>query len=434
MSHGGFTLEELTKIEGHAKLDVEMEGGKVKRTNLEVYEASRYFESLLLRRDYREAPSITQRICGICSVVHTIASIKACEDALSIRPSPQTIDLRRLLLNASTMHSHTAHLFFFALPDYLGFEDVIELSKKKHELIHLALDLQKLATDVVRTIGGRALHPVTPSIGGFHSVPDREKIGRMRSDIEEIKKLAEKAARIFSGLKLPELESSTSGFCLMKAKQYPLYDGLIAGAGVSFKAREYKKHLIERVEPYSNAKHSRFRGRSYMVGALPRLNASFRNLSGDASSMLRESGFKPPIKNPFVNNLAQAIELVHFADDSLEILERHEKGMKIGKSKIEATPKRRECEGVGVCEAPRGLLFHHYGIGSNGKITYANVITPTSQNAANMESDIAKFIPSISHKPESEIRLLLEMLIRAYDPCFSCSAHFLELNTKRKKR
>lgn len=432
MSHNGFTIEELTKLEGHAKLDIEMEGGKVKRTNLEVYEASRYFESMVLGRDCRETPAIMQRICGICSVVHTLTSIKAVEDALAIRPSEQTTDLRKLLLYASTIHSHTAHLFFFALPDYIGFEDVIEMSRKNHDYIHLAFDLQKLASDVVRLIGGRALHPVTPAIGGFHSVPDKRKIESIRQNFEGIKRLSEKTARIFAGLELPVLESDSAQFCFRKANEYPLYDGNIANnSGFSFKPREYKKYFVEKVEPNSNAKHSRFRGKSYMVGALPRLNANHKNLSESANSLLRESSMKPPVSNPFANNLAQAIEMIHFADESLKILEDYEKGMKKEKWNGKPAARPREGEGVGVCEAPRGLLFHHYGIDKNGKIRYANVITPTSQNAARMEDDISLFLPSISQKPAEKVKRMLEMLIRAYDPCFSCSSHFLELKIKK---
>ncbi|MCK4336097.1 MAG: nickel-dependent hydrogenase large subunit, partial [Candidatus Aenigmarchaeota archaeon] len=180
MSHRHFTIDTLTKVESHAKLDVEMDRGKIKKTELEVYEAARYFEAMLKGRDYTEAHTITQRICGICTVIHTITSLRAIENALGIEPSQQTIDLRKLMLYASQIHSHTAHLFFFALPDYLGFQDAIEMSKKKHDYVHLALDLQKLASDIVRIIGGRPIHPVTPRIGTFHSFPDRNKIEGIR--------------------------------------------------------------------------------------------------------------------------------------------------------------------------------------------------------------------------------------------------------------
>ncbi|MFH1236793.1 MAG: Ni/Fe hydrogenase subunit alpha [Candidatus Aenigmatarchaeota archaeon] len=429
MSHQGFTLEELTKLEGHAKLSVEMEGNVVKNTKLEVYEASRYFESLLLGRDYREAPTITQKICGICSVVHTLASIKAVEDAIGFVPSEQTVDLRKLLLYASNIHSHTAHLFFFALPDYLGFGDVIELSKKKHDYIHLALDLQQLSSEMVKIIGGRALHPVTPMIGGFHSVPDEKKIAALLKRLEGVKRLSLRTARLFSGLEVPELEARSRHLYMKSNNEYTLYDGMItSNDGITFRPRDYKKNIIEGVMEYSNSKHAKLRGMSYMTGALPRLNANYAKLSDDAKAMLKKSHLKLPSNNPFHNNFAQAIEMVHFADEAKSMLEKYRNGMQQEKHAVTV----REGEGVGCCEAPRGLLFHHYGIGSDGRIKYANVITPTSQNAARMEDDISIFLPTLRGKPANKVKLLLEMLIRAYDPCFSCSAHFLELNLKQK--
>jgi len=341
------------------------------------------------------------------------------------------VDLRKLMLYASNIHSHTAHLFFFALPDYLGFDDVIELSRKKHDYMHLALDLQKLSSDIVKIAGGRALHPVTPAIGGFRSVPDKKKIENIVKNLEGIKKLAVKIAGIFSGLELPGFEAKCRHISFRADGEYPLYDGAITdNSGYSFDAGDYKKYLIEDVVRYSNSKHAKFRGESYMTGALPRLNANWKSLSGDAKRLMDNSGFRPPIFNPFANNLAQAIEMVHFADASMELLEKYGKGMK--SEKFEAKPRAKGSEGTGVCEAPRGLLFHNYGIGSDGKIKYANVITPTAQNAARMEDDIALFLPAITGKPAAKVKLLLEMLIRAYDPCFSCSAHFLELSLKKK--
>ncbi len=428
MSHRSFIIDTLTKVESHAKLDVEMEKGKIKKTKLEVYEAARYFEAMVKGRDYREVHTITQRICGICTVIHTITSLRAIENALGVKPSQQTIDLRKLLLYASQIHSHTAHLFFFALPDYLGFQDAIEMSKKRHDYIHLALDLQKFASDIVRIIGGRPIHPVSPKTGGFYSFPDKEKIGKIRENLEGMRGLSEKVARIFMSLKYPELESDSLHFGLKNGKEYPLYEGVVTNSGgFSFKAKDYKKHINEEIRSYSNAKYSTFKGENYMVGALPRLNMNHKFLSGRARSLLKESGFVPPISNPFVNNFAQALEIVHFTDESLRILEGYGNGMR--KEEFEVKPK--ESEGIAACEAPRGTLYHHYKIGKGGEIKYANIITPTSQNVCNMERDIGLFLPSIIKYPEKKVKLFLEMLIRAYDPCFSCSTHFLDFRLKR---
>jgi coenzyme F420-reducing hydrogenase alpha subunit len=428
MSHRSFIIDTLTKVESHAKLDVEMEKGKIKKTQLAVYEAARYFEAMVRGRDYREAHTITQRVCGICSVIHTITSLRAIENALGIEPSQQTTDLRKLLLYASQVHSHTAHLFFFALPDYLGFKDAIKLSKKKHDYIHLALDLQKLASDIVRVIGGRAIHPVSPRVGGFHSFPDRKKIEGIRKNFEDMRKLSEKVARIFMNLKYPKLESNSLHFGLKNGREYPLYEGMITNSeGFEFGAKDYGNHINEEIRPYSNAKYSTFQGKNYMVGALPRLNINHEYLSAGAKSLLKESKFAPPIRNPFINNFAQALENVHFTDESLRILEGYGNGM--GKEEFEA--KAKESEGIAASEAPRGILYHHYRIGKDGKIKYANIITPTSQNAGNMENDIRLLLPSVIKYPDRKVKLFLEMLIRAYDPCFSCSTHFLEFRLKR---
>lgn len=423
-----FRIDQLTKVEGHAKLDLEVEGGKVKTNKLEVFEASRYFEALVRGKYYREAPAITQRICGICSVIHTITSIRAVENALKIEPSRQTIDLRRILLYASHIHSHTAHLFFFALPDYLGFRDAVEMSGKRKEHVRLAFDLQKLSSDIVRILGGRPLHPVTPDIGGFHSVPNKRTVEKIKEIVKGIKKLAMESAKIFTGLDLPQMERKSNHLSVKREGTYPLCGSHIIGSeGDSFRPEDYEDHITEKIRHYSNAKFAYFRGENYMVGALPRLNNNYGSLSDDAKSLLQESGFRPPIYNPFFNNAAQAIETVQFADELLGILERYGDGM----AKEDYKSRARSGEGIAACEAPRGILFHHYRIGKDGKVKKANVITPTSQNVGSMENDISAFLPAIADRKDSEIRRFLEMLIRAYDPCFSCSVHFLDLKMKR---
>ena len=422
MSHKVFSIDALTKVEGHAKLKVEMDGKTVKKTNLEVYEASRYFEAMVRGRDYREAHTITQRICGICSVIHTITSIRAIENALGIKPSQQTTDLRRVLLYSSHIHSHTAHLFMFALPDYLGFSDVIEMSRKRHELMHLALDIQELASRVVRIIGGRPLHPVTPDIGGFHSVPDKQTIGTLRKKLKEAKNLATRAAELFIGLKLPDFERKSYHLSIQRDGVYPLCGKAITTPeGESFRPEDYRKNIKEEIRPYSNAKFAYYKGENYMVGALPRLNVNYKYLFEDGKSLLEESGFSPPIYNPFFNNAAQAIEMVQFADEALRILDDYGNGMK--KEAYKHRPK--EGEGIAACEAPRGILFHHYHIGKGGKIKKANVITPTSQNVGSMENDIKAFMPFVIKRSDPKIKRFLEMLIRAYDPCFACATHSL---------
>ncbi|MCK5022846.1 MAG: Ni/Fe hydrogenase subunit alpha [Candidatus Aenigmarchaeota archaeon] len=423
-----FKLDAISKVEGHAKLTVEMSGNKVKTSNLEIYEASRYFEAMVRGKNCKEVHKISQRICGICSVVHTVTALRAIENALGVKPSKQTTDLRKILMYASQVHSHTAHLFFFALPDYMGVSDAIEMSKKNKDHVHLAFDLQRVSSDIVKLIGGRAIHPVTPKVGGFYSVPDKEKMQEILEKTTEMKKLVTKAANIFVKIKIPEMERKTVHFAMDNSEEYTLFGKEMTNMErFSFKPEDYSKHIKEEIGRHSNAKYAFFNKKSYMVGALPRININSEYLSKDAKKLLISTGFTPPIYNPFFNNIAQAIELVHFTDECIRIAKEYSNGMKEENQRI----RIKEGEGVAACEAPRGILIHHYKIGKDGNITKANIITPTSQNAASMEDDIKSYLPMIIKHTDRKVKQLLEMILRAYDPCFSCSVHFLELKLKR---
>ena len=425
MSHHTFEIKNLTKIEARAKLTVKFKEKKVDEVNLEVQESSRYFEAFLTNRKYNEVASISQKICGICSVAHTIGSLKAIEDALNIQPSQQTIDLRKILMIGGHLHSHVVHLYFMALPDYLGFESILEMSSKRHDDVHRALRLEKNSTDIIRIIGGRPIHPVSAKIGGFTEVPNKEKLETLLKKFKELKEDVKKTAELFMSFKTPDFENNTIQCALKRDKEYPLYDGKITTLdGIEFEAKDYQKYVTEHVKYYSTAMHSRFKGKNLMVGALARLNINHKYLSDDAKELLNSSGIKLPCFSPFMNNFAQSIELVHFVDKGIEITEKLLKSI-LKKEKIKI--KLREGEGIMATEAPRGILYHHYRVNKNGVIKYANIITPTSQNLESIENDIKEFLPRIMHLSREKMILELEKLIRAYDPCISCPTHFLEV-------
>ncbi len=429
MSHKSYEIDCLTKVEGHARLDVEMDGNSVKKAEIAVYEPSRYFEHMILGKRYDEVPSVSQRICGICSVVHTVTSIKAVENALGIKVSAQTHDLRRLLLHASNVHSHTAHLFFFAAADYLGVSDVMEIARKHKDVMKLAIDLQRISSGIVKKIGGRPLHPVNCRVGHFNSVPSKAEISGIIGEFRELKKLSMKVVDIFASFTYPEFENETQYLAVAKKKDYDLYDGdICVFGGKGFKVKDYIKSLEEETIYRSTAKYSKFGGKPYMTGALARLNISGEYMSRSARELIHKYAFKFPSFSTFMINVAQALEMVHFCDKGIETLEKYAvKGMKAERPKL----KLKAGEGVAACDAPRGTLYHHYKFDSEGKCTYANIMTPTCQNVRNMEYDIKKIMPSLINGKDEGIKHKLEMLIRAYDPCFSCSTHFLELKLKR---
>ncbi|UCG95792.1 MAG: Ni/Fe hydrogenase subunit alpha [archaeon] len=416
-------VNHLTKIEGHAKLRVKFDRKRkqVKKCSLEVFESPRYFEALIKGRDFREVPYLAGRICGICNVAHLIGSTLAVEDALGIKVSEQTKLLRELLVLSGIFHSHVLQIYMLALPDYLGYSSALDMKGKDIKFLKRCLELKEAGNDVVNVVGGRSIHPLTSVVGGFTTLPPQNKLNELVKKLRKAKKEALKTAELFKKLKTSDFEFKTRFLALEKSGCYPFTEGHLASlSGLIFEPRDYAKYLKEGVVSISSAKHVTVKGGSFMVGPLARLNVNGNMLSQDA--LLASEGMELPSYNVFSGNLARAVETVHCIDRSVEILEtlelREERLLKAG-------PK--EGEGISATEAPRGTLFHHYKINKTGKVTAVNIIPPTTQNVKNMEEAVRHFLPGIMGLNKKKMELELEKLIRAYDPCMSCSAHFLDL-------
>ncbi len=414
-------LDHITKIEGHAKLHVKVDEGELTKVEMGAFEGARFFEGLIVGRDYKEVPIITSRICGICSCIHVTCSVQAVENALGIEVSRQTHKLRELMCLGERIRSHASHLYLFALPDYLGYESSLAMTKDHKQKVKRALELIKVGNRMVTAIGGREMHPVATVPGGFTRIPSQEKLDNLLLQLKEQRNNALRTANIFSVIEYPRFERKTQYFAL-DDNGYSIISGDVKSFDDRIRSHDYKEHIDEQMKEYSTAKFSTVNGSSFMVGALARLN-NHQDLSQDTKEMIKKFGFHFPIYNPFYNNVCQALELVHHFDQSIEILEnlklRDEKAKEIGEL---------NGRGVSVCEAPRGLLFHDYEF-SDGVIKKANIITPTAQNLNNLEQDLWEYLPGILG--DAEVKMEIEKLIRAYDPCFSCSAHFLELKMER---
>lgn len=416
-------LDHITKIEGHANLTLSIDGGKVKKCELGAVEGSRYFEGLLKGRKCYEAPEMTSRICGICSCIHTIGSIQAVESALGMKVSEQTRLLRELIVLGERIRSHATHLYFLALPDYLGYESALVMGPKyKNDLVR-ALKLTKLGNDIVFEIGGRDMHPVSAQVGGMLKLPKQEAIDNLRRKLQDAQADAATTARLFKRLKSPKFDCPTEYFSLHDGNTYPTLYGNLASQSGKFRKEDYHKYLEEYHEPYSTANFVVKKDKRYMVGSLARLNNNYRFLSKNAKKLVNDAKLKFPVTNPFLNNFAQAVELVHSIDRAIEICRK----LKIHKDRP-VEMKFKKSRGIGIVEAPRGILIHDYEINDRGDIVRANIITPTCQNLLNMQEDIRVYLPSLLKLSEKKIVLEVEKLIRAYDPCFSCSAHFLKVN------
>jgi len=422
-------LEHITKIEGHATLTLAVDKGEVKKCELGSFEGSRYFEGILKGRRIYEAPEITSRICGICSTIHYLTSTQAVENALGLKPTLQTMMLRELMVLGERIRSHAAHLYFLALPDYLGAESALALGPKYKNDVARALKLTKLGNELVSTVGGRALHPVSAQPGGMLKIPSQDQIDDLRRRLQDAQADAIATGKLFSKLKNPKFENETEYFSLSDGSTVATLYGDLVSQSHKFKKDEYLKYLEEYHEPYSTANFVLKKDKPIMVGSMARLNNNYRFLSKNAKKIVNDSKHKFPLINPFLNNFAQAVELVHSVDRAVEISRK----LKVKEEKPVDMKgfKFKKARGIGVGEAPRGTLVHDYEVNEKGLITKANIITPTAYNLLNMQEDIRAFLPSVLKLPEKKIVMEIEKLIRAYDPCFSCSSHFLRVNWEK---
>jgi coenzyme F420-reducing hydrogenase alpha subunit len=428
-------VEYLTRVEGHGNIIVNVKGGRLEECRLDIVEAPRFFEGILRGRSVFEAQHITSRICGICSCGHTLASIQAAEDALGIAPSDQTIKLRKLLLHFETLDSHILHIYLLAAPDLLGVKSFVPLIDTHNQVVRRALRMKKACCDLCDILVGRHVHPISAVVGGFTKLPSESDLDAMLTILKAMKPDMDATVEFARTLKFPEFGRDTEYVALVSdGPEYPMLAGDIGSTdGVRVGKKEYRKVTNEFIVPHSSAKHTRLSRDSYAVGALARFNLNSEKLHPSARAVASAIGLKPRCINPYLNTAAQLVECVHCLEDSIRTVEdfktsgvNHDECITVGLNENRVIPVRAGT-GFGAVEVPRGILFHNYEIDDKGMILNANCIIPTNQNLNNIEHDMKKLVPEIIEKTEEEITLALEMLVRAYDPCISCSTHFLNV-------
>ena len=428
-------VEYLTRVEGHGNIVVNVKDGKLEDCRLDIIEPPRFFEGMLRGRSIFEAQHITSRICGICACGHTLASIQAAEDALGFVPSEQTIKLRKLLLHQEILDSHILHIYLLAAPDLLGVKSFIPLIDTHNKVVRRALRMKKDCNDICEILVGRHVHPISAIVGGFTKLPTEKDLDTMLNILKSMQPDMDATIELLATLKFPEFQRPTEYVALTNdTDEYPLLAGEIASTdGLRLNKKDYLKSTNEFTVPLSSAKHAKASRSSYMVGALARLNLNFSKLHPQAQKAAALLKFQPVCTNPYLNTVAQAIECVHSLEESITIVEhfkangvKQEEVIVVGLNEKGTIPVKAG-KGVGAVEVPRGILFHEYEIDKDGKIINANCIIPTGQNLGNVEEDMRKLVPEILDKTDAEITLMMEMLVRAYDPCISCSTHFLDV-------
>jgi coenzyme F420-reducing hydrogenase alpha subunit len=425
-----FEVKALSRVEGEGALYVKLNGDVVEHVELNIYEPPRFFESFLRGRAIHEVPDITARICGICPVAYQMTSCHALEKALGISMTPEIRTLRRLLYCAEWIESHALHIYLLHAPDFLGYESGISMAGDHREVVEKGLRMKKIGNELLEVLGGRAIHPINVTVGGFYRAPNRDALKALLPDLRWGLQASKDTLDLVAGFDFPDLEIDYECVSLKHPDEFPMNEGrIVSTSGLDVAVEEYEQHFEERHMPQSTALHSVLlpQENSYLVGPLSRVNLCFDQLSPAAKRAAEKCGITWPSRNNFQSIAARAIELIGAYEEAIGIVERY--NAEPAQSRVPYEP--RPGSGCHATEAPRGLIYHRYRIGDDGLIAEAKIVPPTSQNQGQIENDLRAYVPRILSYDDAVATQKCEHMIRNYDPCISCSTHFLDMKLDR---
>ncbi|ORW84639.1 dehydrogenase [Mycobacterium sp. IEC1808] len=417
----------LTRVEGEGALRVALKDGQLDSVELNIYEPPRFFEAFLRGRAHTEPPDLTARVCGICPVAYQVSACNAIEDACGVDVDQELVELRRLLYCGEWIHSHILHIYLLHAPDFLGYPDIIGMARDHPRDVERGLSLKKAGNQLMEFIGGRAIHPVNVRLGGFYSVPTRSDFAPLEEQLRRALEDALATVEWVSRFEFPDLELDHEFLALTAPGRYPIENGAIArSTGPPFPVAEFTAHVVESQVPHSTALHATLDGGRHLTGPLARFSLNASALSPVAAQAAAQAGLATECRNPFRSIIVRAVEVVYAIEEALRIIDEYQRPAR----PFVDVPARAGV-GHGVSEAPRGLLYHGYRIGEDGLVSAATIVPPTSQNQAAIEADLANLVSGNLALDDATLTALCEQLIRSYDPCISCSAHFLTLTVQR---
>ncbi len=418
-------VDYLARVEGEGAMTIKMKGDQVTDVKFRIFEPPRFFEAFLRGRDFREVPDITARICGICPIAYQMGSINAMENALNITVDDQIKKLRRMIYCGEWIESHALHVFMLHAPDFLGFQDAIQMAQKHPDVVEMGLKIKKIGNDIMTLLGGREIHPINMKVGGFYRVPTKEEIQKLYKPLKWAKDASKKMIKLVAGLPIPEFEYDYEYVSLRNDQEYPICDGrLISNRGIDIDISDFSQHFEEEHVKHSTSLHAKVINRgNYHVGPLARYNLNYDLLPKHIQKIAKSAGLEKECYNPFKSIIVRSIETLYACEEALRIIEEYEPPEK---SSVDVTPKASV--GFGCTEAPRGICWHSYEIDDDGTVLNARIVPPTSQNQKTIESDLYGFVKKYINLPKDELTWKCEQVIRNYDPCISCSCHFLKLN------
>ncbi|MDZ7661878.1 Ni/Fe hydrogenase subunit alpha [Thiohalophilus sp.] len=419
----------LARVEGEGALELEAREGRIEQMRLRIFEPPRLFEKFLEGHNYSEVPDMVARICGICPVAYQMSAVQAIENIFATPVSDWVMAMRRAMYCGEWIQSHALHIHLLAAPDFLGFNNAIEMAGAHPDAVRRGLQLQALGNRLISLFGGRSVHPVGVCVGGFHHEPAPEKVESLRQDLQAALPEAEALVHWTAGLALPDDQQDFISVALRHEQDYPMYGGrLVSDAGLDIAIDEYEQHFREFQVPHSTSFHALLDDQPYLVGPLARLNLNRDKLPEPVQALIEQTGIAFPSRNMFHSIIARAIELYYALHEAVRLLDNYQRP---GQSAEFIEPNAGT--GYGCTEAPRGILWHRYDLDGEGMVLKANIVPPTSQNQARIEQDLRQSLEAYGlHNDDDALRLRAESVIRNYDPCISCSTHFLKIRVDRQ--
>lgn len=415
----------LARVEGEGALDLRIEDGSITDLRLRIYEPPRFFEKFLEGRSHQDVIDSVARICGICPVAYQMSAVQAIESVFGIVPSQWVRDMRRVMYCGEWIQSHSLHVHMLAAPDFLGCTSVIEMAREHDAEVRRGLRLQELGNDLIALFGGRSVHPVGVCAGGFFKAPSQVSVSAIARRLEEAWEDTDDLIRWTASLDFPDDEQGFTCVALRNDDEYAINSGrIVSDRGLDLPIEDYQSRFAEHQAPHSTALHSLLDGEPYLVGPLARINLNLDQLPAAVIAPLAGLSVDFPSRNMFHSIVARAIEIRLAIHEALEILRGYAMPDE-PRASVEPAPG----VGFGCTEAPRGLLWHRYELDDRGHVVSADIVPPTSQNQARIEQDLRDSIQTFGlEQPAEDLRLHAETVIRNYDPCISCSTHFLKMN------